>query len=335
MMFFQDTFANPEHLWALCVVPILAFWMFWRPRNKRSVLQISSLSGMEQPTFWARLYPVLHIFRLLAVTALIVALARPRTADISTRTKTTRGIDIMMAIDISSSMLSRDLRPNRLSALKKVAAEFVEERINDRIGLVVYAGEAYTKTPITSDKAVVGNALTVLNYEGGVINDGTAIGMGLATAVNRLKDSKALSKVIILLTDGVNNAGFVDPTTAAGLAASYGIKTYTIGLGSNGNAMAPVAINRDGTFRYGLTRVEIDEELLRSVAEQTGGIYFRATDNQKLEAIYDEINKLETTEVEEFSYTTYDEHFRVFILLGLTFLFVEWILRITLYKSVV
>ncbi|MGB0259874.1 MAG: vWA domain-containing protein [Flavobacteriaceae bacterium] len=334
-MFFQDTFANPEHLWALCVVPILAFWMFWRPRNKRSVLQISSLSGMEQPTFWARLYPVLHIFRLLAVMALIVALARPRTADISTRTKTTRGIDIVMAIDISSSMLSRDLRPNRLSALKKVAAEFVEDRINDRIGLVVYAGEAYTKTPITSDKAVVGNALTVLNYEGGVINDGTAIGMGLATAVNRLKDSKALSKVIILLTDGVNNAGFVDPTTAAGLAASYGIKTYTIGLGSNGNAMAPVAINRDGTFRYGLTRVEIDEELLRSVAEQTGGIYFRATDNQKLEAIYDEINKLETTEVEEFSYTTYDEHFRVFILLGLTFLFVEWILRITLYKSVV
>ena len=335
MMFFQDTFANPEHLWALCVVPILAFWMFWRPRNKRSVLQISSLSGMEQPTFWARLYPVLHIFRLLAVMALIVALARPRTADISTRTKTTRGIDIVMAIDISSSMLSRDLRPNRLSALKKVAAEFVEDRINDRIGLVVYAGEAYTKTPITSDKAVVGNALTVLNYEGGVINDGTAIGMGLATAVNRLKDSKALSKVIILLTDGVNNAGFVDPTTAAGLAASYGIKTYTIGLGSNGNAMAPVAINRDGTFRYGLTRVEIDEELLRSVAEQTGGIYFRATDNQKLEAIYDEINKLETTEVEEFSYTTYDEHFRGFILLGLTFLFVEWILRITLYKSVV
>lgn len=335
MMFFQDTFANPEYLWALCVVPILAFWMFWRPRNKRSVLQISSLSGMEQSSFWARLYPVLHIFRLLAVTALIVALARPRTADISTRTKTTRGIDIVMAIDISSSMLSRDLRPNRLSALKKVAAEFVEDRINDRIGLVVYAGEAYTKTPITSDKAVVGNALTVLNYEGGVINDGTAIGMGLATAVNRLKDSKALSKVIILLTDGVNNAGFVDPTTAAGLAASYGIKTYTIGLGSNGNAMAPVAINRDGTFRYGLTRVEIDEELLRSVAEQTGGIYFRATDNQKLEAIYDEINKLETTEVEEFSYTTYDEHFRGFILLGLALLFVEWILRISLYKSVV
>lgn len=334
MMFIHDTFENPEYLWALCVVPVLTFWMFWRTRSKRTSLQISSLSGMDQSTFWARMYPILNIFRLLAITSLIVALARPRTADISTRTKTTRGIDIVMAIDISSSMLSRDLRPNRLSALKKVAAEFVKDRINDRIGLVVYAGEAYTKTPITSDKAVVANALEILNYEGAVINDGTAIGMGLATAVNRLKDSKALSKVIILLTDGVNNAGFVDPTTAAGLAASYGIKTYTIGLGSNGNAMAPVGINRDGTFRYGLTRVEIDEELLRSVAEQTGGVYFRATDNQKLEAIYDEINKLETTEVEEFTYTTYDEHFRLYILLGLSLLFVEWILRITLYKSV-
>lgn len=335
MMFIQNTFANPEYLWALCVVPILAFWMFWKPKDKRSSLQISSLTGIEKATLKARLYPILNILRLLAISSLILALARPRTADISTRTKTTRGIDIVMAIDISSSMLSRDLRPNRLSALKKVASEFVKNRTNDRIGLVVYAGESYTKTPITSDKAVVENALTALNYEGGVINDGTAIGMGLATAVNRLKDSKALSKVIILLTDGVNNAGFVEPSTAAGLAASYGIKTYTIGLGSNGNAMAPIAINRDGSFRYGLTRVEIDEDLLRNVAEQTGGVYFRATNNQTLESIYDEINKLETTEVEEFSYTTYDEHFRLFVFFGLFLLFMEWILRITLYKSIV
>jgi Ca-activated chloride channel family protein len=168
-----------------------------------------------------------------------------------------------------------------------------------------------------------------------VIDDGTAIGMGLATAVNRLKDSKALSKVIILLTDGVNNAGFVDPTTAAGLASSYGIKTYTIGLGSNGNAMAPIAMKRDGSFRSGLTRVEIDEELLKSIAEQTGGVYFRATDNQRLASIYDEINKLEKTEVEEFTYTTFEEHFRIFILLGMILLLVEWVLRITVYKSIV
>jgi Ca-activated chloride channel family protein len=168
-----------------------------------------------------------------------------------------------------------------------------------------------------------------------MIDDGTAIGMGLATAVNRLKDSKVLSKVIILLTDGVNNAGFVDPTTAAGLASSYGIKTYTIGLGSNGNAMAPIAMKRDGSFRYGLTRVEIDEELLKSIAEQTGGVYFRATDNQRLASIYDEINKLEKTEVEEFTYTTFEEHFRIFILFGMALLLLEWILRITVYKSIV
>ena len=271
----------------------------------------------------------------LAIALLIVALARPRIANVSTRTKTTKGIDIVMAIDISSSMLSRDLRPNRLAALKEVAQTFVSDRINDRIGLVVYAGESYTKTPITSDKAVVTDALSNLNYERGVIDDGTAIGMGLATAVNRLKDSKALSKVIILLTDGVNNAGFVDPTTAAGLASSYGIKTYTIGLGSNGNAMAPIAMKRDGSFRYGLTRVEIDEDLLKSIAEQTGGVYFRATDNQRLASIYDEINKLEKTEVEEFTYTTFEEHFRIFILLGMALLLVEWILRITVYKSIV
>ena len=251
------------------------------------------------------------------------------------RTKTTKGIDIVMALVISSSMLSRDLRPNRLQALKEVPQTFVSDRINDRIGLVVYAGESYTKTPITSDKAVVTDALSNLNYERGVIDDGTAIGMGLATSVNRLKDSKALSKVIILLTDGVNNAGFVDPTTAAGLASSYAIKTYTIGLGSNGNAMAPIAMKRDGSFRYGLTRVEIDEELLKSIAEQTGGVYFRATDNQRLASIYDEINKLEKTEVEEFTYTTFEEHFRIFISLGMALLLVEWILRITVYKSIV
>ena len=273
-------------------------------------------------------------FACSAITLLIVALARPRTANVSSRTKTTKGIDIVMAIDISSSMLSRDLKPNRLTALKEVAQTFVSDRINDRIGLVVYAGESYTKTPITSDKAVVTDALSKLDYERGVIDDGTAIGMGLATAVNRLKDSKALSKVIILLTDGVNNAGFVDPTTAAGLASTYGIKTYTIGLGSNGNAMAPIAMKRDGSFRYGLTRVEIDEDLLKSIAEQTGGVYFRATDNQRLASIYDEINKLEKTEVEEFKYTSYEEHFRIFILLGLALLLIEWILRTTIYKSI-
>ena len=335
MIFDSYSFANSFYLWALTALPLLAAWLFWKPQSKRSVLRMSSLKGLQNPSVWVRLYPLLSVLRLFAIALFIIALARPCTSNVSSRTKTTKGIDIVMAIDISSSMLSRDLRPNRLAALKEVAKTFVSDRVNDRIGLIVYAGESYTKTPITSDKAVVTNALSLLDYERGVIDDGTAIGMGLATAVNRLKDSKALSKVIILLTDGVNNAGFVDPTTAAGLAASYGIKTYTIGLGSNGNAMAPIAMKRDGTFRYGLSRVEIDEELLKSIAEQTGGVYFRATDNQRLASIYDEINKLEKTEVEEFTYTTYEEHFRFFILSGLLLLVLEWILRVTVYKSIV
>lgn len=263
---------------------------------------------------------------------LILAMARPQIIDVSTKTKTSRGIDIVIAVDISSSMLAQDLKPNRLDALKLVAKEFINDRVNDRIGLVVYAGESYTKTPVTTDKSIIINSLDEIKFDG-VIDDGTAIGMGLATSVNRLKDSNSKSKVIILLTDGVNNSGFIDPNTAADLAVSFGIKTYTIGLGSNGNALAPVAINPNGTFRFGLTKVEIDESLLNSIATQTGGLYFRATDNEKLKEIYQEINKLEKTEVEEFKYSNATEKFRVFALISFVLIFVEWLLRTTLFKS--
>jgi Ca-activated chloride channel family protein len=269
--------------------------------------------------------------RLLALAAIITAMARPQTEEISTRTKTTKGIDIVMAIDVSSSMLARDLRPNRLSALKEVASDFIRKRPNDRIGLVVYAGESYTKTPITSDKSIVLNSLREITY--GQLADGTAIGMGLATSVNRLKDSKAISKVIILLTDGVNNSGFIEPQTAANLAVEFGIKTYTIGLGTNGNALSPIAYNADGSFRYGMRQVEIDEPLLMEIASATGGQYFRATNNQKLEAIYDEINKLEKTEVEEFKYYNYEEKFRPWVLMAGLLLLVEWLFRNTLFRS--
>ena len=258
-------------------------------------------------------------------------MARPQTEDISTRTKTTKGIDIIMAIDVSSSMLARDLKPNRLSALKEVAADFIRKRPNDRIGLVAYAGEAFTKTPITSDKSIVLKSLKEISY--GQLNDGTAIGMGLATSVNRLKESKAISKVIILLTDGVNNSGFIEPQTAADLAVEYGIKSYTIGLGTNGNALSPIAYNADGSFRYGMRQVEIDEKLLQEIADATGGKYFRATDNEKLEAIYDEINKLEKTEIEEFKYYNYEEKFRPWVLLAGVMLLMEWVLRNTLFRS--
>ena len=280
----------------------------------------------------AKLYPLLYVFRLLGIGLIILSIARPQTVDVSTRTKTNKGIDIVMAIDVSSSMLAQDLKPNRLVALKRVAGEFIEDRRSDRIGLVVYAGESYTKTPITSDKSIVKSSLGEINFQG-LIEDGTAIGMGLATSVNRLKDSKAKSKIIILLTDGVNNSGFIDPKIATELAVEFGIKTYTIGLGSNGTALAPVGILPNGKFKYGLTKVEIDEVLLKEISQKTGGIYFRATDNQKLEEIYDEINKLEKTEIEEFKYYNYEEKYRSLIVLALALIIFEWILRSTVFKS--
>lgn len=292
-----------------------------------------SLSGFQGgSSIWAKLYPFLYVLRLLAMGFLILGIARPQTVDVSTRTKTNKGIDIVMAIDVSSSMLAQDLKPDRLTALKRVAGTFVEDRMSDRIGLVVYAGESYTKTPITSDKSIVKGSLREISFQG-LIDDGTAIGMGLATSVNRLKDSKAKSKIIILLTDGVNNSGFIDPKIATELAVEFGIKTYTIGLGSNGTALAPIGILPNGKFKYGLTKVEIDEALLKEIAEETGGIYFRATDNKKLEEIYAEINKLEKTEIEEFKYYNYEEKYRILVLFALGLIVLEWIGRNTLFKS--
>lgn len=313
--------------------PLLIVWYFLTSKKVQPVLKISSLKGFQQKSsFLAKLQPLLFVLKLLSLSLIILALSRPQTMDVSTRTKTNKGIDIVMAIDISSSMLAQDLKPNRLSSLKRVASSFIDDRISDRIGLVIYAGESYTKTPITSDRAIVKNALQDIRYDG-IIEDGTAIGMGLATAVNRLKDSRAKSKVIILLTDGVNNSGFIDPKIASELAVEYQIKTYTIGLGSNGTARAPVGILPNGKFQYGLTKVEIDEALLKTIAKNTGGLYFRATDNKKLEEIYSEINKLEKTEVEEFKYYNYDEKFRPLILLALALILIEWLARNTLFKS--
>jgi Ca-activated chloride channel family protein len=268
----------------------------------------------------------------LALSSLIIAMARPRTVDVSNQTKTTKGIDIVMAVDVSGSMLAKDLKPNRMEALKRVAADFVEQRPNDRIGLVVYASEAYTKTPVTSDKAVVEDAINSIKYDN-VLKDGTAIGMGLATAVNRLKDSKAKSKVIILLTDGVNNGGFIEPETASDIAKQYGIKVYTIAIGTNGMAEFPYAIAPNGQFLFQMMQVEIDEQLLRNIARKTDGKYFRATSNSKLAEIYESINKLETTEIEELKFYDYDEKFRPFVWLALGLVLVEVGLRNTVYRS--
>ncbi len=334
-MFEGIEFLNKEFFWLLLALPLTILWYIFKHKKQTAELKISSLKGFKITHSWLpKLKHFLFALRMVALALLITALARPQTVDVSTKTKTTRGIDIVMAIDVSASMLAKDLSPNRLEALKKVAAEFIKGRPNDRIGLVEYAGESYTKTPITSDKAIVIRSLKSIKYNN-IIEGGTAIGMGLATAVNRLKDSKATSKVIILLTDGVNNSGFIDPKIASELAVEYDIKTYTIGLGTNGMALSPVGILSNGAFQYGRIQVEIDEELLKEIANVTGGKYFRATNNRKLEEIYDEINKLEKTEIEEFKFYNYEEKYRSLVLFAGLFLLIELLLRFTVFRSFV
>jgi Ca-activated chloride channel family protein len=327
------TFLNPEFFWLLLLIPIAIAWLFWKGNHQTATLKISSLQGFKSSnSLIVRLKPMLNVFRLLALSSLIVAMARPRTVDVSNKTKTTKGIDIVMAVDVSGSMLAKDLKPNRMEGLKRVAADFVDERPNDRIGLVLYASEAYTKTPVTSDKAVVQEAIKSIKYDT-VLQDGTGIGMGLATAVNRLKDSKAKSKVIILMTDGVNNAGFIEPETAADIAQQYGIKVYTIGIGTNGMADFPYAITPNGQILFQMMKVEIDEQLLKNIAKKTEGKYFRATSNSKLAEIYASINKLETTEVKELRFYDYDEKFRPFVWLAGFLILLEIGLRNTIYRS--
>lgn len=327
------TFANPEFFWLFLVLPLAIGWYFWKRNQQSATLKVSSVKGFKAAhSVLPKIKPLLFALRMLALASLIVALARPQSTDVTNKSRTTRGIDIVMAIDVSGSMLAKDLKPNRMEALKRVAAEFVEQRPNDRIGLVVYAAEAYTKTPVTSDKAVVLEALDGVKYDN-VLQDGTGIGVGLATAVNRLKDSKAKSKVIILLTDGVNNSGFIDPRMASEIAKEFGIKVYTIGIGTNGMAEFPYAIAPNGQFLFRMMKVEIDEKLMKEIAMMTDGKYFRATSNKSLENIYSEINKLETTEVQEQRFYNYDEKYRSLALLALGFLVLELLLRKTIFRS--
>jgi len=325
-------FYSPEFLWLLILLPLLAVWYFFMRKKDAAVLTIPSVKGFKADSLLAKIKPVLYLLRLLALAAIIVALARPRNVSVSKKTKSNRGIDIVMAIDVSASMLARDLKPNRLEALKNVAIDFVDRRPNDRIGIVVYAGESFTQTPITSDKGIVKRTISELKW--GQLEGGTAIGMGLGSAVNRLKESTAKSKVIILLTDGVNNTGNIDPRTATELATELAIKTYTIGIGTNGMADFPWARDpRTGKLQFRKQNVEIDEALLKEIAEKTEGKYFRATDNTSLKEIYDEIDKLEKTKIEEFKYYNYQEKFRIFVFLGLGFLLLEFLLRNTIFKS--
>ena len=330
----NSSFMHPHFLWLLLVIPIALFWHYFIKNQQEVALKMSTTEGLStKKTLLIKLRPYLFVLKLLALGFIIIALARPRNTQKSSYTDNTSGIDIVIATDVSGSMLATDFKPNRLEAIKEVAHTFIQKRTNDRIGLVVYAGESYTRTPVTSDKAMLLNSLKEVQYNGMVLQDGTAIGIGLATAINRLKDSKTKSKIIILLTDGVNNLGSLDPISAAEIAKSYGIKVYTVGVGTNGMANFPVAKDANGNIVFQPQKVEIDEKLMQEIATTTNGKYFRATDNKKLGAIYDEIDRLEKSKITENRFMMFDEQFRPWLLIGLFLLALEMILSRTIFKS--
>lgn len=325
------TFAYPWCFWLLLLMPVMIYWYMKQGQRQQGALQVSSIQGLRGlPISWkARFRPVLLALRMLAFAALVTALARPQTSNTSENIDS-EGIDIVLSIDISGSMLAEDLQPNRLEAAKKVAVDFVEKRISDRIGLVIFSGESFTQCPITTDHAVLANQ--AMQIKSGMLQDGTAIGMGLATAVDRLRSSKAKSKVIILLTDGVNNTGLVDPLTALEIAKAFKIRVYTIGVGTYGKAPFPMTMP-DGSIQMQMQDVQIDEPLMKKISSETGGKYFRATNTTGLEKVYTEIDNLEKTKVEITSYKHFSEHFFPLAMLALACLLLEVVLKYTAFRS--
>ena len=306
---------------------MVAYYIYRLRQGGGATMRISTGDGVRRVPrsikYYLRHLPI--VLRSLAVVLIAVALARPQSAQHNSNS-TTEGIDIVMSLDLSGSMLARDFTPDRLGAAKEVASNFIMDRPNDRIGLVVFAGESFTQCPLTTDKRSLLNLLG--SVKSGMIDDGTAIGNGLATAVNRLRESKAKSKVIILLTDGINNSGQIAPLTAAEIAQSYGIRVYTVGVGTMGMAPYPV-IDMWGHLSFQPMKVEIDEKMLSQIAQMTGGKYFRATDNRRLKDVYDEINQLERSKVEVENFTRYQERFTLFVVLALILLVGEFALRQT------
>lgn len=325
-------FAYPAFFYALLLLPLMVFWYLWRGRKGTAPMKLSGFENLDERlgSFRIWLRHLLALLRVVVVALLIIVLARPQSSN-QWEQVTTEGIDIVLCMDVSGSMRAMDFRPNRLEASKTVGIEFVNARQNDRFGLVVFAGESFTQCPMTTDRAVVVNFLKEINF--GVIEDGTAIGMGLATAVNRIKESKAKSKVIILLTDGVNNRGDVGPVTAAEIAAGKDIRVYTIGVGSMGTA--PIQVQ--DMFGRTVTRdmpVEIDEEVLRKIANTTGGTYFRATDNNKLREIYQEIDQLEKTRLDVKQFSKKKEEYFPFLLAAMILVLAEVFLRYTIFRTI-
>ncbi len=328
---------HPQWLWLLILMPVIVFWMWKVNRSDKPVLIYPFAHFLKKKRTYKNLLKTSIPWLMLAVfVLLVVAMSRPRSVDVSTHTKRIYGVDIVLAVDVSGSMLAKDFKPNRLEALKRTAIEFIKKRPNDRFGLVLYAGEAFTRVPLTSDHHILIKAIKEIDYFKlfKQIEQGTAIGMGLATAVNRIKDSQAKSKVIILMTDGVNNTGAIDPQTALELAKQFGIKVYTIGIGTNGIAPFPI-LYENGRIEYVNQRVEIDEKLLKKIARETGGKYYRASDNKKLKEIYDEIDKLEKSKLEVTKYYQYKELFRPLLWSAVILLFIVWILRQMILKGIV
>ena len=330
-MFENIEFANPKLLWLLLLVPLAIIWYILRHKKQEASVTFSDLKGMVKlPRTWKAWFRhLLFGLKMAALALLIVALARPQSSSTNS-TSNIEGIDIVMAMDVSGSMLARDLKPDRLTAAKEVASNFVKDRPGDRMGLVIFSGETFTQVPLTTDHGVMLNMLAEM--KNGLIEDGTAIGDGLATAISRLKDSEAISKVIILLTDGMNNAGSVDPYTAAEIAKLYGIRVYTIGVGTYGMAPYP-AKTPFGTTVMQQIKVEIDEKLLTTIANSTGGKYFRATNNKKLDEIYQEIDKLERSKIEVTEFRRLHEEYYPLVAWALALLLLEFLLRKTIFRT--
>jgi len=327
---FGYEFVNKEFFYLFILFVPAIVWYVLKQKHINAGIQVSTLNGFNNTptTYKYYLRHVIFVLRLLAVSALILALARPQSTD-KWKNITTEGIDIIMALDVSSSMLAMDLNPNRLEAAKEVAQNFIKDRINDRIGIVVFAGESFTQCPLTTDHKVLVNL--VADIKTGLTQDGTAIGMGLATAVNRLKDSQAKSRIIILLTDGVNNQGDISPLTASEIAKTFGIRVYTIGVGTKGEAPFVVSTPFGKTTQY--QEVKIDEATLKEIAKQTDGAYFRATDNQELAEIYNEIDNLEKSKIDVHEFRKENEEFFLFALIGLGIFLLEIILKYTVLRA--
>lgn len=332
MIFFPENvkFLNPEYFYLLILIPIYIVWYIYKERKQNLALKFSTVSGFEKSRKSLKIYirHILIIFRILSFASLVVVLARPQTSS-SMEKISTEGIDIVISLDVSTSMLAEDFKPNRIEAAKNQAIDFIDKRVNDRLGLVVFSAESFTQCPITVDHTVLKNLVS--SVKSGMVEDGTAIGMGLATAVTRLKESKAKSKVVILLTDGVNNTGIIAPKTAAEIAHTFGIRVYTIGVGTRGTA--PYPLQTPFGTQYRNVEVQIDDDLLQEIAGMTGGKYFRATNNKGLNEIYNEIDNLEKTKVDVAVYSKKNEEYFKFALFAFIMLILEMLGRYIFWRT--